>query len=347
MSLLQTHRQRVRDACVISLQPRFAPVDELILRSLQGSIAAADARRFREWREDSPHNDRRYREFVQVWALMGRAETESTGPVPSAEALLTTAAGKRFAALPADVPRRGSVWLLRVAAAAALFVLGLAAAELWPGASVPSSLGATELRTGASEMVTTRLSDGSVVRLAPQSTLRMAGEEKREVWLEGRAFFAVTQQEERPFVVHTRAGDALALGTRFDLRARADSLQLVVVEGRVALSAEGTSPVEVAAGEVSRTTAGRAPSLVRVTDPEALLEWKGSFLAFQSTPLSEVAREIGRSYGIRVEVPDSGLARRTVTASFTDQSLEEVLAVVCRVVVARCSTRGSAVSVAP
>lgn len=321
-------------------------MDELILRALQEKITDADARTLQAWRRESPLHERRYHEIARLWALTGRAEADRAGPIPSAASLLAGAGAKRFTASSPGARRRGSVWLARAAAAAAVFVLGLAAAGVWPG-TVEPAFGATELVTGGSEMVTARLGDGSIVRLAPRSTLRVAAAGAREVWLDGRAFFAVAEQEGRPFVVHTPAGDARALGTRFDLRARADSLQLLVVEGRVSLSAEGRDPVQVGAGEVSRTARGSAPSVVRVADPEALLEWTGRFLVFQSTPLGEVAREIGHRYGVRVEVPDSGLARRTVTASFTDQSLEEVLTVVCRVVVARCSTHGSVVSVAP
>src|SRR5437870_3238042 len=125
-----------------------------------------------------------------------------------------------------------------------------------------------------------------LVRLLPEA-------QRREAWLEGRAYFAVAKIEGQPFEVRTRTGTAQVLGTRFDLSVDDNGLRLMVAEGRVALSADGKR-VDVKAGEVSQVIAGSSFSVTRVPDVLSLMDWKGSFLAFQSTPLKDVAREIGR-----------------------------------------------------
>jgi transmembrane sensor len=196
-------------------------------------------------------------------------------------------------------------------------------------------------------MVTARLDDGSIVRLAPQSRLRVnptAG--TREVWLDGRAFFAVARDERRPFIVRTRAGDALVLGTRFEVVVGNEDLRVAVVEGKVALSSGGET-ARVTAGEVSNVVEGQTPSVEKVENVHELLDWVGDFMVFESTPLSEVAREIERRYQMRVIIPDSALARRTVSAWFTDQSVESILTVICRAVDAHCSVQGSVASIEP
>ncbi|MQA92446.1 MAG: hypothetical protein GEU90_19835 [Gemmatimonas sp.] len=72
--------------------------------------------------------------------------------------------------------------------------------------SVPFEFGTGGVVTGAGEAVTVKLGDGTIVRLAPESRLRMMGQTgRREVWMDSRAFFAVTKVEDRPFVVRTHA----------------------------------------------------------------------------------------------------------------------------------------------
>jgi len=204
-----------------------------------------------------------------------------------------------------------------------------------------------EFATGTNEMVTATLGDGSVVRLAPNSRLRvLPTTSTREVSLDGKAYFAIAKQPERPFIVRTRAGDARVLGTRFEVSVDEEDVRVVVVEGKVALSA-AEETVQVRAGEVSRVAGGGAPTLERIEEVKPELGWLSGFLVFQDTPLAEVAQEIEQQYGIRVLLSDRALAQRTVTASFTNRGAEEVLTVVCRVVDARCSLSDSIASVEP
>lgn len=322
-------------------------MDELIIRSLRGSLTPSEEAELNAWRQASLANERRYREVARIWSL-----TEAAAPkpsqVPTAAELL--ARRGRKAALPpppqpvaAKEPVRVWPW-----AAAACLVLALAGTVTWiQEQGGTNTFAATEFVTGATETVAARLSDGSIVRLAPNSELRiMSDGPSREVWLDGHAFFAVAKQEQRPFTVRTRAGEALVLGTRFDVRVVEDSLRLVVVEGRVALAASGER-VEIGAGQMSRVREGTPPAVETVEQMDSILDWMDGFLVFQATPLRDVAQEIERVYGIRVLVQDSTLADRAVTAWFSGRSAEEVLMVVCRVVDARCSIQDSVARIQP
>ena len=206
-------------------------------------------------------------------------------------------------------------------------------------------LAPAEIVTGPSELATVQLGDGSVVRLAPSSRLRIGGTgAERDVELEGRAYFAIARDESHPFLVRTSAGVARVLGTRFELAAEGGDLELTVVEGRVALDAPANS-VEVEGGERSHVAERVASAPQRIANPERELAWVGTFLAFQGTPLEDAMREVERIYGLHVTITDSVLARQTVTATFTSQRSESVVSVLCSVVSARCSTTGDTVRV--
>jgi transmembrane sensor len=315
--------------------------DDLIVRFLQGKATPAEVEQLREWRQRAIGNERHYRAILRIWSL---TETDprsamATRSPTAAELLAESGRSRRWP----SVRRR---WFPAAPAAAAILAAALALG--WSGSKIAFTpvFAATELVTGPDEMVTARLADGSVVRLAPGSRLRVAGRKgAREAWLDGQAFFAVASGP-KPFLVRTRAGDALVLGTRFSFRVQEDSLQLVVVEGRVALTASGQK-VEVSAGQASFAARGAAPRVERVNDLEGYLAWMDEVLVFESVPLRNVAREIERRYVVHVQLRDSVLSERTVTARFAGESLEDVLSIVCRVVDARCSMHGSVVSIEP
>jgi ferric-dicitrate binding protein FerR (iron transport regulator) len=66
------------------------------------------------------------------------------------------------------------------------------------------------------------------------------------------------------------------------------------------------------------------------------LEWLGNAVVFNATPLERVAEELEQRYGARVTIEVAALRELTVTAAFTGQSVDEVVAVICEAVGAEC-----------
>lgn len=326
-------------------------MDELILVSLKGEATLAEERELLRWRRESDENERYYQEFVRTWKLAeGGDELLFPRPAPAAADLIRIADEEGEATSSTSRRARNLVhgWGMRVAAAAAMVLIGFFAADFRTD-EPPLDLGygADEFVTGAGETATVSLRDGTVVRLAPESRLRLTGDmREREVHLAGRAYFAVAKREGKPFRVRSAAGEVTVLGTRFDLQTEREDLRLVVVEGRVAVAARGHE-TEVGAGEMSRVVEGTLLPVSQVPDVHTQIDWLGRFLAFQATPLADVAREIELQYGVRVEITDPELAERTITTWLSDRSLEDVLRIVCAVALAECSADDGVVTIQP
>lgn len=318
-------------------------MDEIIIRFLQGKTTPSEERELSEWRRGDTENERYFHEVQQLWQLTGKVgrDTPAMPPAPAARDLLVGRAGGRGVASP------GRRRLLPAAVAAACLILGFAVARFSIHRPQPSLFAAAEFVTGSTETATTQLSDGTIVRLAPRSRLQTySSDQGREVWLEGRAFFAVAKDENRPFVVRTRAGDAHVLGTRFEILVGDDDMRVAVVEGRVAISSGGESR-EVTAGEVSEVEAGQVPSVRKAPELDRMLEWIGDLIIFEDTPLAAVMTRLQERYDLRVTIADSALTERTVTAWFVDQTAEEIVRVICRVVNAQCTVQGDTVQIDP
>lgn len=315
-------------------------MDELILRVLRGDGSEIEERQVRKWRESSSANQRQYALMARLWNLT-EAEARSPGPpVPATTAAIVRAAERRRAVkrIKGPLGRRLAVWGI---AAAAVLAIGLGVTRWRAAKAPPGDFAATEFAAGVGETMTVTLNDGSFVRLAPDSRIRVSdGARERELWLEGRAFFAVARDEDRPFTVHTAAGSATVLGTRFELQSDHRNLRLVVVEGRVAVSAGGTR-VEVGEREVGEVHDGSPPSVRQVENLSSLLQWPGGILVFQNTPLSRAAEEISRFFDRPVELTESVPADRRVTAWFGTETFEEVVQTLCVVTDVQCSVTDS------
>ena len=94
------------------------------------------------------------------------------------------------------------------------------------------------------------LSDQTEVTLNAESVLHFPNyfekDKKREIWLTGEAYFNVTQDTTRPFVVHTKHLNVKVLGTKFNLMAyeEADKQQVTLIQGKVKVENEqGTEEV--------------------------------------------------------------------------------------------------------
>ena len=167
--------------------------------------------------------------------------------------------------------------------------------------------------------------------------------DRREVVLDGRAFFAVTA-DPVPFLVRTRFGDVTVHGTRFEAATTEDGLRVVVVEGAVRLEADEGSR-DVGPGQVAYLRPGSPPQLVDHRDPWSTLEWEGGLLIYEATPLSMVVAEMGRHFGRRVLLTDETLGELRITAWFEDETIEEVASAICVVAGVPCEVSDDQVAI--
>jgi ferric-dicitrate binding protein FerR (iron transport regulator) len=330
--------------------PSLDSIDPTVIISvLTGRASEDELRELAAWRARSRANDEEYRTLARLWLAAGDVQVAPAAapPVPNV-AMITERAergrveGRAVTARRTHTPRlrrRFPVWL--GASLAATLVAGIGVGR-WFATAPPEPFGLEALMTGANEVVTVTLEDETVVRLAPESTLRfLRFGGSREVALVGRAFFTVSKDPERPFRVRLPSGVIEVLGTRFDVQGRDQNLQVAVVEGQVRVQAHGAR-LDLEANEVALVPREGVPDVRRVDDPYQIIDWLGRFLAFDSTPVAEVADEFERRFGVRVEVAEE-LRSRTLTGWFADQAPDEMLAGVCTVLEAQCLFDGDVV----
>jgi len=323
-------------------------VDELIVLYLQGGTTSAQEEEIRRWRKASPDHEARYQAMVEVWQGTAVAQPREVSFARPTLADLERRVPGRPVPSSRSAARRATVSGLRWAAVVILALgLGALTSTLFTDPDSNAYAFVTEVGTGEGEMATWTLPDGTVVRLAPNTRLQVRQDStQREVVLEGRAFLSVRSDPSRPFHVITPEGEARVVGTRFEVNTTSGEMELLVVEGAVAVAGGGRE-VEVRAGERSRSQRDQEPEIETVRDVDARIAWLGTFLAFESTPLSQVAAELETRVGRPIRVTDPDLRARTLTGWFTEADMEAVVDVVCRAAAVRCVSTGDTIRMLP
>lgn len=173
-----------------------------------------------------------------------------------------------------------------------------------------------------------RLSDGSKVILNAGSKIRYQNqfeESSREIFLEGEAFFEVAKDTIRPFIVHTGQFTTMALGTSFNIRSfegKATEVTLVSgviqVENQNHLESEILSPGEA-------VTLDKSISPKKKVDTKRVIAWTEKTITFDKAEFQDLVDELSNWYGVSIKT--EGLKKRTptITATYQDESLENIL----------------------
>lgn len=201
------------------------------------------------------------------------------------------------------------------------------------------------VQTDAGEQETILLPDSSKIVLHSNSKIKyLASFDKREVSLEGEAYFEVEHNEEKPFIVYADRSYVKVLGTKFVVSSYSSSerVEVAVKSGRVELGLHNKNeeikelevlspkegkgkPIEIVDDQVGVQQRNSNPFITDSAYSDELFDWVEGMIIFRDTPLKHVLTELENRYGVECVLGDSELAKQKLTSSFSDESLEEVL----------------------
>lgn len=167
------------------------------------------------------------------------------------------------------------------------------------------------------------LSDGTEVTLNSISQLEFPftfSESKREVWLNGEAYFRVVKDDNRPFIVHTPLTDIIVLGTEFNVNTY-DSLTVYtsLVEGAVSTHAANGESIELKPGYEAIFSKAKGFN-IKAFDRNNLLSWIHGIYYFQNTPLKDIVPVIHRWYGATLIFDDQEVSSLRFTGAVLKNS---------------------------
>jgi len=185
--------------------------------------------------------------------------------------------------------------------------MGLAGSAAWQAwrQFVPSWQLA--LATARGQQLERDLPDGSRITLDAQgrAEVRFYAGRREVALLAGSAFFSVTADAGRPFVVEALGARVTVVGTRFEVAVGdAGELRVAVEEGHVQVQAPGAAQQDLHAGDTLRWSPG--DGVQRAQDRGEIAPWRSGWLDFRHVPLSEAVQRLARYSPLALQVaPDA------------------------------------------
>lgn len=276
---------------------------------------------WQRWMNADPSHRTAYEKIEQT---MLRLKIPVKPPLPSVEEMAAdeydgSMSIEEWRSLPRSRRKRS---LARLAIAAGITALGLVAGGFWLNGHYRVQHGTLALRTSAGERREFTLPEGSRVTLDADSVLNVElTPELRSLQLaRGEAYFKVSKDAARPFIVSAGNAQVRAVGTAFNIRMSADRTVVAVTDGRVEVTSDATAqPAKAAVKKHSvqtflaaQVSAGEAVSyasnagLQELPAAEASLatSWLSGRRQYRDEPLRDVLSDIDRYTGKHIEIAD-------------------------------------------
>lgn len=205
---------------------------------------------------------------------------------------------------------------------------------LYPILKKSGSIVETITVTSAPGMVTkTILPDGSEVWLNALSSLtypQRFTEKERRVQLSGEAYFKVTSDKKHRFNVETPQKMVVsAYGTEFNVNAYENeaSHEVTLASGQVEVSSEiGSKVTETLVVDEKAILQVKTGNIHVVTaDTYVETAWKDGKMVFRREKLDKIVTRLSRKFGVDIHLEGDRLKGYEYTATFTDETLEDIL----------------------
>lgn len=191
------------------------------------------------------------------------------------------------------------------------------------------------------------LSDGSSVLLQPKSKLsypKIFIGNQRKVYLSGEAFFEISKNPEKPFLVYANEIVTKVVGTSFKIKAYANQpdVEVVVRTGKVKVKSNqliansNNQEIVLLPNQALRFKRENLTfnKITDITQDEALnnsisnIEQLG--FEFTDIPVSQIFKTIEQAYLVKIDYQHTKLKDCFLTTSLGDQPLPEKLKIICQ-----------------
>lgn len=285
-------------------------IDLIIANLLSGASTDQEKTELEKWIGESPANKRFFQENKRIWdkshSYLSTSEIDSDREKINDQIKQLSQPQKTF---------RISSWIYRAAAILAMpLMLGLG----WYLGSDRTNRESSQCEVTAPKGQISQciLADGTQVWLNAGSTIKydpsLSGE-FREVSLDGEAYFKVTKNKHKPFVVSTKLAKIKVLGTVFNLKAYSydKEVETTLEEGSVEFRLVGrnTKPIALKPGEQVVYNSIENKSTLRKVEVYLSTAWKDGKYVFKDADLKTIITELERLYDVRIHTQNESLLK--------------------------------------
>ena len=294
--------------------------ENLLVRYLLEECNVAERAQVEEWINTDKANREEFYALKKAWDVSASGESLPEVDVDAAWAKVSEQTQESSGeAVVRDINSGRSFGWAYAVAAAAVVLIGLFFFDRMNDAPVEMNF------VAQNEFVSQHLADSSLIVLSPDSKVETSIGDERLVKLSGKAYFEVTPDKERPFVVETEQVVVTVLGTAFNVEETDTGVRTEVREGKVRMEIEGEQ-IDLLAGDVG--IYDEISGSLQNKKARSAQTWGDRTIVFNGTPLGEVVEHLQIFYPVTIVLVNEELTNCRLTATFADEQIGEVLRVI-------------------
>jgi transmembrane sensor len=294
--------------------------DDLLVKYLLDEASATERQQVEAWLQDDPSHQQYYQHFKLI---LQKSELNNSDTTQDHEAL---------ARLNERMQQEGLLsnrkpFFSWTRAVAAILILGV---STWFAYTlINQEAPAIQVQT-TTNTLQQELADGSIVTLNKNSALSTQfTTNERLVNLKGEAFFKVSANAKKPFVIKVDGLTVKVIGTSFNVKSRNEHIVVIVESGIVKVSKANQS-VELRKGEKVELIGPNA-SLTKEKNNSSLYNYYYSHeIVCQQTRLDELVPILNEKFDTKITITRPALQELPINTTFKEETLDQILDVIAK-----------------
>lgn len=323
-------------------------IDDLLVSYMLGEASPAERKEVEDWVAANGENQKYFDQFKAIWdESHNLASQRAVNENDAWERLLKRAQEDELTEVkPAPKGRTisfGGSNLMRIAAALVILI-GLGSLLF-----IMNSGGSQIIARAGDTPIKQTLPDGSVITLNKNSTLAYSSKfdgKTRNVTLTGEAFFDIAPDKSKPFIIEANSTSITVVGTSFNVKTSSVET-VVIVETGIVQVARNEKSVRVTPHQKATVVTASNELKTESTDEELYNYYRTNEFVCKGTPLSKLTEVLNEAYNTHITVKDSKLAATPITATFKNESLDNVLKVISETLSLTVERKGDSIYLNP
>ena len=278
---------------------------DILYKFFEGNASFEEEAAVKQWMEESAENRLAFlkeRKLIDAMLLLGNEEIIKNGK-------------KRFSINLSSLRTE----LIKIAAVVAITLGG---SYFYYQSSLEKELMAMQTITvPAGQRINITLVDGTNVWLNARTSLSYPvkfGKNNRQVVLDGEAYFDVTKDKSKPFIVQTDNYNVEVLGTQFDVNAYSETgeFETTLMSGSVKVASASDSTQKITLKPNNKVFLQDGKLHVTAVDDYNPYRWKEGLICFKNETFTSIMKDFEKYYGLTIQVKNKNVFKYVYTGKF-------------------------------
>ena len=300
-------------------------MDELLVKYLLQEATVSEQQQVQEWLAQNEANRKELEHLEFVWKESQKAAAAST--INEQEAWNRFVELRNEKKTPVISIGASKRWLQMAAAVIVILVGG------WFANTFFNNTYTLEVVQTRQTVLADTLPDGSVVTLNKNSSIeynkKFTKGKTRALKLQGEAFFNVTANKEKPFVIAVNDVEVKVVGTSFNIKTVKGQTEVIVKTGIVEVTRNGNT-VRLTPNEKIITPVKDTVLVKSVITDKLYDYYQSKEFVCDNTPLWRLTEVLNEAYGTTIVLGRPELRNLRINTTFNNESLDHILTIIAQ-----------------